>query len=67
MSSQQPYTAFRDGNNPGEYGVVRLIHGQAATQHGGSAEFASDNCARAIGLHGTAARKPGLRPEHHPF
>jgi hypothetical protein len=49
MSSQQPYTALRDGKNPGEYGVVRLIHSQAATQHGGSAEFASDNCARVIG------------------
>jgi hypothetical protein len=53
MSSQRRYTALRDGKSPGEYGVVRLIHSQAATRHGGSAGFASDNCARVTGCAGS--------------
>jgi hypothetical protein len=49
MSSQQPYIASAVGKNPGEYGVIRLIHSQAATQHGGSAGFANDNvCVRSV-------------------
>jgi hypothetical protein len=49
MSSQQPYIASAVGKNPDEYGVIRLIHSQAATQHGGSAGFANDNvCVRSV-------------------
>jgi hypothetical protein len=49
MSSQQPYIASAVGKNPGEYGVIRLIHSQAATQHGGSAGSANDNvCVRSV-------------------
>jgi hypothetical protein len=75
MSSQRRYTALRDGKNPGEYGVVLTIHSQAATRHGGSAEFASDNCARVTGCAGslranrTPPRGPGPRAssarKHH--
>jgi len=62
MSSQRRYTTLRDGKNPGEYGVVLTIHSQAATRHGGSAEFASDNCARVTGCAGSlrAGRTPPL-------
>ena len=62
MSSEQPYTASSRGKNPVKYGVVRLIHSQVATQHGGSAEFTRDNCARVTGcaerFHANAAALP---------
>jgi hypothetical protein len=62
MSSQRRYTALRDGKNPGEYGVVRLIHSQAATRHGGSAEFCQRQLRACDRLRGIAARQPNATP-----